>query len=63
MHVLNLAGTDCTYGPQALTAADRARLDTLALPPGRPSRMGDWLSRGLFDALPEGLPDLDPEAD
>lgn len=25
--------------------------------------MGDWLSRDLFDALPEGIPPLDPEED
>lgn len=35
MHIINLATTDRTYGPQTLTDADRARLDALALPPGR----------------------------
>lgn len=63
MHIINLATTDRTYGPQTLNNADRARLDTLALPPGRLSRMGQWLARDLYDDIPQGVPDLDPEDD
>lgn len=64
MYVLNVATTDRTYGPQTFTAADRARLDALALPPGRlSSSMGEWLARDLFDVMPEGVPALDREDD
>lgn len=64
MHIINLARTDRIYGDQTLTEADSARLDALALPPGRlSSRMGDLLARDLFDSIPEGVPDLDPEDD
>jgi len=64
MHIINLATTDRTYGPQTLTDADRRRLDALALPPGRLSNpMARWLSRDLFDDIPEGVPDLDLEPD
>ena len=63
MHIINLATTDRTYGPQALNDADRARLDALALPPGRLSRMGQWLASEPYDVIPEGVPCLDSEDD
>lgn len=58
VRIVNLAFADKTYGLQR--NFDQARLDALALPPGR---MGDWLARDLFDSIPEGVPDLDPESD
>lgn len=60
VRIVNLAFTDRVYGPQE--NFDQARLDTLALPPGRLSnRMSGWLARDLFDELPEGVPGLDPD--
>ncbi|GCD88761.1 hypothetical protein [Nocardioides sp. LS1] len=62
VRIVNLAFADQVYGPQE--NFDQARLDALALPPDRlSSPMVDWLSRDLYDEMPEGLPDLDPEDD
>lgn len=62
VRIVNLAFADQVYGPQE--NFDQARLDSLALPPGRlSSRIGEWLARDLYDEIPEGVPDLEPEDD
>ena len=62
VRIVNLAFADQVYGLQ--DNFDQARIDALALPPGRLSTpMDRWLSRDLFDTIPEGVPDLDPEPD
>lgn len=30
---------------------------------GRPDEFAEWLARDLFDVMPEGIPELDPEDD